>query len=208
MRARPSGILVALVLLATPPALASAAPPVRGWLEVGPSFDRQGSADHHGSGLGLAAGIELGRRWGLVASAGYEHYTGHVGPYLQDRGGQVPPTVIVEGDTGQTAWTGSLGLRWSLPAGPVEANLEAGIGGYNVFRHRPGFTDPGTGAVIFSGGTAGNSAPMGEFGFTLRTHRDRLFDGYVGLRLRGYSQIGEAIISGSTLQVRLGVLSR
>jgi len=208
MHRRRSSFVVVALLLASSPALGATSPPVRGWLEVGPSFDRQAGHEHDRTGWGLGAGIELGRRWGLVASVGYERYAGHVGPYLQDRGSQVPPTAIVEGDTDAFAWIGSLGLRWSVAVGPVDANLEFGVGRYTLFRKSPVYTDPGTGAVIFTSQTTSRSAPVGEFGFTLRTHRGRLLDGYAGLRTRGYSQVGEAGFSGSTLQVRIGVLSR
>ena len=208
MSHRAKVIAVAVLVLAAPSARAATLPPVRAWFEAGATFDRRGNGDHSKSGPAFAGGIEFGRRWGLLVGVGYEYYSGHVGPYLQSLGSQVPAAVIVEGDTRMTAWTGSLGLRFSFPAGPLEGNVDGSLGGYNLFWRTPTYTDPTTGSIYAESGTSRSSAPMGELGFTLRTHRGQMFDGFIGVRLRGYSQIYEAGASGSTLQARLGILSR
>ena len=96
----------------------------------------------------------------------------------------------------------------SFPAGPLEGSVDVSLGGYNLFRRTPTYTDPTTGSIYAESGTSSSSVPGGELGFSLRTHRGQMFDGFIGLRLRGYSQVGEAGASGSTLQARLGILSR
>ena len=208
MSRRANALAVIVLVLAAPTARAASLPPVRAWLEAGATFDREGSDLHDESGPAFAVGFEVGRRWGLLVTVGYEHYDGHVGPYQESFGSQYPPNMIVEGDTPMTAWIVSAGLRVSIPAGPLECSVDASLGGYNLFQHRPSYTDPATGAIVIPSETSSDGVPMGEFGLTLRTHRGQSFDGFFGVRFRGYSQVGEAGAAGSTAQARVGILSR
>ena len=181
--------------------------PFRAWLEGGASFDRAEHVLGNRAGYALAGGIELGRRFGLVLSAGYEHYGGTVDPYLANTGqsGPIPPTVRIEGDVPKSVVTGSLGLRYAVPVGPVDGFVVGSLGGATVIRRAVRWVDPSTGAVVAGGDTRQSSVPLVELGAGLRTRRGTHLDWTLGVRLRSWSQVMEAGEEGSSVQVSIGV---
>lgn len=202
------GVVLAGLLLPSAPRAESTSP-LRFRLEAGPSFDRTRHVLGHRNGYALTGGVELGRRFGVFVTAGYEHYGGAVAPYLMGTGqsGPIPPIVRVEGDVTKHVFTGSLGLRYGAPLGALDAFVEVALGDATVMRRRERWVDPSTGAVVSGGDTYSSSVPDGEFGFGLRTRSGKHVDWTLGVKFHGWAQMMEAGEEGNSMQVSFGVVT-
>lgn len=199
---------VAAAHAADPEAPSNGAPErsARLFIEAGPSFDNTTSITGPRTGYAIAGGLEAGRTFGLILSAGFEHYPGENEPFLIDNFGGQPPTLRVEGGGNKTVLTGTVGVRLGLPLDRVEPFGEAALGLIDYARRSPRYVHPETGAVIYPGGTSDESALLAELGLGVRTRRAPRHGWTVGVRWRNHSQLFEGQ-SGSSVQIRVGIVT-